>query len=129
MNSFEIVFGHPVSTGFSKPSICGVSEHYGNLCEQFDIMTSYIHELTSILEAYHQQAKEMWPLSTDKPYYLFRPGGQMNIKIFRRKQYLSPQWEGPHEVLLTTYTAIKIKKGPLGSTQAIAKQTQIVITL
>lgn len=38
--------------GISKPSIPGLSEHYGNLSERFDAMTSYIQELITLLEAY-----------------------------------------------------------------------------
>lgn len=34
----------------------------------------------------------------------------MYIKIFRRKHTLSPCWEGPSGVLLSTYTAVKIKE-------------------
>ena len=48
-----------------------LSKHYENLSEQFDAMTSYIQELTSMLESYHQQAKEAWPPSTDKACHSF----------------------------------------------------------
>lgn len=49
---FEIAFGHPGPTGISKPPTGGLSGTYGTLSEQFDTLTSYTHELTSILEAY-----------------------------------------------------------------------------
>lgn len=38
---FAIVFGFPLPTGITKPSIVGSSEHYGKLSEQFDAMTMH----------------------------------------------------------------------------------------
>ena len=55
--------------GIPKPPIPGLSELYGNLSEQFDAMTSYIQELTSILEVYCQQVKEPWSPPTDLPSF------------------------------------------------------------
>lgn len=45
LTPFEIVFSHPLPTSTSKPSIPVLIGHYGDLSEQFDIMTSYIHIL------------------------------------------------------------------------------------
>ena len=73
-------------------------------------MTDYIQELTIILEAYHQQMKESWPPLTDKSCHIFQPEDWVYFKIFIRKHSLSPQWEVLYEVLLTTYTSIKIKE-------------------
>ena len=41
------------------------------LSKQFDAMTSYIQELTSMLEAYRQQVKEAWPLPLTSLAILF----------------------------------------------------------
>lgn len=51
---FEIVSGHLIPIGMSKPSIPRLNEFCRTLSEQFDAMTSYIPKLTSILEAYCQ---------------------------------------------------------------------------
>ena len=49
------------------------------------------------------------------------PEDQVDLKIFRRKRVPSPHWEGPYEVLLTSYTAISQKKNSPGFLQAMAK--------
>lgn len=64
---FEIVFGHLIPMGMSKPSIPGLNELCRTLSEQFDAMTSYVPKLTGILEAYCQQVKETWPPPTNLP--------------------------------------------------------------
>lgn len=84
-------------------------------------MTSYIQGLTSMLEAYRQQVKEVWPPPTDKSCHPFCTGDQVYIKVFKRKHVLLPWWEGPYEILLTTYTVIKKKKSPPGSMQAMSE--------
>ena len=48
LTPFEIVFGHLMPTGISKPLIPGLSEYYENLSEQIDTMTSYIQLIVYI---------------------------------------------------------------------------------
>lgn len=110
LTPFEVVWGCPRPTGISKASIPGLAEYDGNFSEQFDAMNSYRQKLTSILEVYGQQVKEACPTPCDKTCHPFGAGDWAYIKVFRRKQVLSPHWEGPYEVLLTTYTAIKINE-------------------
>lgn len=54
LTPFEIVFGCPMPTGISEPSVCWLCEHCGDLSEQFDALTSCTLQLTSMVEAYHQ---------------------------------------------------------------------------
>lgn len=85
-----------------------------DLSKQCDAVSSYVQALTDILGEYHHQVKRMWPLPTDKPCYPFQPGDCESINIFREKHTLSFHWEGPYEVQLNIYAAIK-RKTLLGS--------------
>ncbi|XP_075773494.1 uncharacterized protein LOC102450730 [Pelodiscus sinensis] len=51
---------------------------------------------------------EALPVPTDVPCHDVQPGNWVLIKEFRRKDCLSPRWNGPFQVLLTTNTAVKV---------------------
>lgn len=103
LNPFEMVSGYPMSIGISKPSTSGLSEEDGNLSEQSDVMISYVQEwvyLKHIANRSQGLTSANWQASR-----FFQPGAQVYIKLFRREHVVLPPWEGPYEVLRTTYTA------------------------
>ncbi|KAI3355534.1 hypothetical protein L3Q82_018365 [Scortum barcoo] len=76
------------------------------LCE--DDMLQYCKNLSSTLSQISQQVKSALPLPASTSLHDFRPGDWVVIKDLRKKHWHSKRWRGPYQVLLTTYTAVKV---------------------
>ncbi|KAI3364118.1 hypothetical protein L3Q82_010793, partial [Scortum barcoo] len=64
--------------------------------------------LKHLADGGHKQVKSALPLPASTSLHDFRPGDWVVIKDLRKKHWHSKRWRGPYQVLLTTYTAVKV---------------------
>lgn len=102
LSPFEILYGQPY--GIQK----GMSAQAGD-----KIMTSYMVALGKQLDKIGKYVAGTQSRGLDRPIHNVQPGDYtcIYVKTLAEKT-LEPQWEGPFQVLLTSYTAVKIKEQP-----------------
>ncbi|XP_052631288.1 uncharacterized protein LOC128136155 [Harpia harpyja] len=98
LSPFEILYGQPY--GIQR----GVSVQAGD-----EIMTSYMVALGKQLNKIRKHVVGTRGRGLDGPVHNIQPGDYVYIKSLTEKT-LEPQWEGPFQVLLTSFTAIRIKE-------------------
>lgn len=68
---------------------------------------SYIYKIVTSTKKQHE-AVIMQTLPLGGYLYLYQPGDYVTIKIYKTKDALQPRWEGPVQVLLCTYSALRV---------------------
>ena len=99
----EILFGQPPRMG-ADPGIdeSALTEH----CETD--MLRYCTTLSSALSNIHRQVHEALPEPAAGPLHKLQPGDFVVVRDFTRKNWHHQWWIVPYQVLLTTYTAMKV---------------------
>ncbi|RMB99813.1 hypothetical protein DUI87_23590 [Hirundo rustica rustica] len=98
LSPFEMLYGRPY--GMQK----GLSTQVGE-----ERLTAYMIALSKQLKAIEKHVAGTRSRGLDGPVHDIQPGDYVHVKSLTEKT-LEPQWEGPFQVLLTTFTTVKIKE-------------------
>ncbi|RLV71470.1 hypothetical protein DV515_00017417, partial [Chloebia gouldiae] len=98
VSPYEILYGKPyhASTMKGDPHVIGDQVVY-----------NYVVSLHRILNALRGVLQWNRPLSLENPVHDVQPGDQVYVKNWSTDP-LRESWSGPHQVILTTYTAVKV---------------------
>ncbi|XP_060126230.1 protein NYNRIN-like [Zootoca vivipara] len=99
LSPFEMMMGHPYLAPLGNPQI--------EFRDQFT--RKYLQSLSQSLLSFHRQGVLAQRPPLLEQQHSFQPGDLVLIKAWRSEK-LTPSWEGPYQVLLTTESAVRTRE-------------------
>ncbi|XP_053081110.1 protein NYNRIN-like, partial [Acinonyx jubatus] len=104
LTPYEIMFGRPT------PIIPNLKSNLIQL-DQDNSLLSSLRALQRVHEAVWPKLKELYEAELPPTPHQYHPGDWVLVKRHRQEN-LEPRWKGPHQIILTTPTAIKVDNLP-----------------
>ena len=102
VSPFEILYGKP----YPVNSMTGEGDQMHVKGE--GMLVDHLLSLSQTLSSLHRYLNLRAPLPLDTPVHEFHPGDEVYLCTWKDEP-LKEKWKGPYLVLLTTYTAVKVK--------------------
>ncbi|TRZ17797.1 hypothetical protein HGM15179_009268 [Zosterops borbonicus] len=99
VSPYEILYGRPYHATVLK----GDPHVVGN-----DVLFNYVLSLNKVLTALKGALQWNRPLPLENPVHDIQPGDQVYVKNWNTDP-LKETWEGPRQVIMTTFTAVKVE--------------------